>query len=253
MVRELPNLTNERSFINRKGVQSWRVSERTSPTVKIPDAAAMAEPQRIPKVDYLLARTRRQQIFDATCRVLRRKSFHEATVKEIAKEAGLAAGSIYVYLQSKDDILLLLADSMVAELMEMLPRIREQSRDEPRRELIALTGAVVDVIDRYREAFCALNQEVRYLARRPNYRAALKQIVGRYTSTIEDVLERGRALGTMLFSDVRSVVQAIHMLCSGWAMGADYLGKTSKEAYQRQIASLIEGRFFNSEADGHRP
>ena len=30
-----------------------------------------------------------------------------------------------------------------------------------------LERAAIDVIDRYREAFCVLNQEVRYLARRP--------------------------------------------------------------------------------------
>ena len=195
-----------------------------------------------------LVRARRQQIFAAACRVLRHKSFHEATVKEIALEAGLAAGSIYVYLQGKDDILLLLAESMVAELTEMLPRIRGKSRGEPRRELLELMRAAIDVIDRYREAFCVLNQEVRYLARRPDYRAALKQIVGRYTSTIENVLERGRRMDVIVYDDLRSVVQAVHMLCSGWAMGADYLGKTGKEIYWRQVAALVEGRFFNPAA-----
>ena len=59
-------------------------------------------------------KTRRRQIFLAACRVLARKSFHEASVKELALEAGLAAGSIYVYLQGKEDILILIAESMVA-------------------------------------------------------------------------------------------------------------------------------------------
>jgi hypothetical protein len=40
------------------------------------------------------------------------------------------------------------------------------------------------------------------------------------------------------------------MLCSGWAMGADYLGKTDKETYWLQIAALVEGRFFAGEAPG---
>jgi AcrR family transcriptional regulator len=194
--------------------------------------------------DEALVRARRQQIFAAACRVLKRKSFHEATVKEIAAEAGLAAGSIYVYLQSKDDILLLLAESMVAEVAEMLPHIRERSRSEPRRELLELMRAAVDVIDRYREAFCVLNQEVRYLARRPRYRAALTEVVNRYTSTLERVLERGRSDGVIFYDDLRSVVQAVHMLCSGWAMGADYLDKTDKETYQRQIAAIVSGTFF---------
>jgi AcrR family transcriptional regulator len=204
----------------------------------------MAEPLRFPAQDEDLARTRRRQIFLAACRVLERKSFHEATVKEIALEAGLAAGSIYVYLRSKYDILILLADSMVAELSAMLPQIRARSGGEPRRELLELMRAALDVVDRYREAFCVLNQEVRYVSRRPAYRSALKGIVGDYTAMLEDVLERGRKLGVIACGDLRSVVEAIHMMVSGWAMGADYLGNTSKETYWRQIAALVEGRFF---------
>jgi AcrR family transcriptional regulator len=214
------------------------------PSVRVPPGFRMAEAVKLQGQDDNLVRARRQQIFSAACRVLHRKSFHEATVKEIAQEAKLAAGSIYVYLQSKDDILLLLADSMVAELIEMLPQIRLRSRGDSRRELLEVTRAALDVIDRYREAFCVLNQEVRYLARRPGYRAALNRIVGRYTSTLEDVLERGHRAGTIAYDDLHSVVQAIHMLCSGWAMGADYLGKTDKETYWRQIAAIVEGRFF---------
>ena len=70
--------------------------------------------------------------------------------------------------------------------------------------------------------------------------------MGRYTSTVENVLERGRKMGVIFYDDLRSVVQAVHMLCSGWAMGADYLGKTDKETYWRQVAALVEGRFFDA-------
>ncbi len=56
-----------------------------------------------------LVKSRRRQIFLAACRVLARKSFHEASVKELALEAGLAAGSIYLYLDSKDEIIPLIA------------------------------------------------------------------------------------------------------------------------------------------------
>ena len=66
------------------------------------------------------------------------------------------------------------------------------------------------------------------------------------------MLERGRKLGVIFYDDLRSVVQAIHMLCSGWAMGADYLGKTDKETYWRQIAALVEGRFFDAERRARR-
>ena len=92
----------------------------------------MAEPSRTQPQDDALVRARRRQIFLAACRVLARKSFHEATVRELAVEAGLAAGSIYVYLQSKDDILILIAEPMVADLAAELPASLARSGAGPR-------------------------------------------------------------------------------------------------------------------------
>ena len=142
--------------------------------------------------DEKLVKARRRQIFLAACRVLARKSFHEASVKELALEAGVAAGSIYLYLDSKDEIIPLIGESMVAELVEMLPAIRERTVGDPRRELIDVMRAILDVIDRYREAFNVLHHEARYLERRPQYRTAMKKIGGDYLGAVAEIIERGR-------------------------------------------------------------
>src|SRR6266852_3353073 len=176
----------------------------------------MTEALKLQNHDDPLIKARKRQIFLAACRVLARKSFHQATVKEMALEAGLAAGSIYVYLQSKDDILLLLAESMIAELLEALPALRAQSKGDPRREL---------------------------LARRPQYRSALNQITSGYKGALADVLERGRAMGVIRFESIPTVVEAIHMLYSGWA-GPVLPATSDKETYWREIAALVDGRLF---------
>ncbi len=144
----------------------------------------MPEAARTLPQDDSLVRARRRQIFLAACRVLSRKSFHEASVKELALEAGLAAGSIYVYLQGKEDILILMAESMVAELVESLPEIHLRVGGDPRGELLEIARTILDVIDRYREAFTVMNHEVRYLARRPEHRRALGKIVDDYHSAV---------------------------------------------------------------------
>lgn len=204
----------------------------------------MAEALRTTNQDDVLVKARRRQIFSAACRVLARKSFHQATVKEIAVEAGLAAGSIYLYVQSKDEILLLLAESMVGEVAEALPAIRTSSRNDPRLELIGIMRIALDVIDRYREAFAVLNHEVRYLARRPQYRPQLEVILEPYLGALGTAIKAGRELGLMVFDDVASVVEAVHMLCSGWAMGTGILAKTDKETYWKEIVRVIKGQFF---------
>jgi TetR/AcrR family transcriptional regulator, fatty acid metabolism regulator protein len=204
----------------------------------------MAEPLRTQPQDESLVRARRRQIFLAACRVLGRKSFYEASVRELALEARLATGSLYVYLQSKDEILILIAESMVGELVEMLPAIRERSAGDARRELIDVMRAILDVIDRYRDAFTVLHHEGRYLERRPRYRNAMRTAVRPYVDAVVEVLERGRAAGAIHFSNARATAHAIHMLCAGWATGTNSLRGIDKETYWREIEALVEGRFF---------
>ena len=67
-----------------------------------------------------------------------------------------------------------------------------------------------------------------------------------YWVELAEILERGRRTGVIHFEDARSAVHAIHMLCAGWAMGANNLKGTDKETYWREIAAIVEGRFFGS-------
>jgi AcrR family transcriptional regulator len=204
----------------------------------------MAEALRNQSPDPTLAESRRRQIFLAACRVLGRKSFHEASVKELAFEAGIAAGSIYLYLRSKDEILVLIAESMVGELIEQLPAIRERSGGDPRRELIEMMSTIIDVIDRYRDAFNVLHHEGRYLERRPQYKHAIARASDPYRSAVADVLIRGREQGVIHFIDSISAVHIIHMLCAGWAMRSRALHDIDKETYKREVEDILEGRFF---------
>ncbi len=204
----------------------------------------MAEALRNQSPDQTLAESRRRQIFLAACRVLARKSFHEASVKELALEAGIATGSIYLYLHSKDEILVLIAESMVGELVEQLPAIRARSGGDPRRELIEMMSTIIDVIDRYRDAFNVLHHEGRYLERRTEYKQAIVRASDPYRSAVADVLRRGRQAGVIHFFDALSAVHIIHMLCAGWAMHGLSLRGIEKETYKREVTAILEGRFF---------
>lgn len=45
------------------------------------------------------------RILEAAVKVFARQGFHQSTVAQIAKEAGVADGTIYLYFKNKDDIL----------------------------------------------------------------------------------------------------------------------------------------------------
>ncbi len=57
-----------------------------------------------------LAERRRVQILDAARQCFRRKGFHQATMQEICVEAGISAGALYRYFNSKSDIIAAIAE-----------------------------------------------------------------------------------------------------------------------------------------------
>src|SRR5436305_10207394 len=60
---------------------------------------------------------KRTRIMDAAIKVFAERGFHTATVAEIAKAAGVADGTIYLYFKSKDDLLLRVFDEKMTELL----------------------------------------------------------------------------------------------------------------------------------------
>ena len=55
--------------------------------------------------DEKLIDRRRRQIAEGALKAFTAKGYHAATVREIADEAGLTMGSLYNYIQSKEDII----------------------------------------------------------------------------------------------------------------------------------------------------
>ena len=56
-----------------------------------------------------LADDRRRQILAAAERCFARHGFHQCSMQEVCKEAGLSPGSVYRYFRSKDDIIVAMA------------------------------------------------------------------------------------------------------------------------------------------------
>jgi TetR/AcrR family transcriptional regulator, fatty acid metabolism regulator protein len=73
---------------------------------------------------------KRQRILDAAVRVFARKGYFASRVSDVAKAAGIADGTVYLYFKSKDDVLVSLFDEVMSEHVEA-----------GRREVAAIDGA----------------------------------------------------------------------------------------------------------------
>ena len=67
-------------------------------------------------------------IFDAACRVMREKGFHQARMADIAAAAGISYGLVYHYFKSKADLF----DALYEEWWGPLERMTERLVDEDR-------------------------------------------------------------------------------------------------------------------------
>jgi TetR/AcrR family fatty acid metabolism transcriptional regulator len=80
------------------------------------------------------------KIIEAATKVFARKGFYKAKISEIASEARVADGTIYIYFENKDDILIcLFEEQMKAVLDNMVIRISEEDNPVKKLEKFALT------------------------------------------------------------------------------------------------------------------
>lgn len=65
-------------------------------------------------------RNKHEQIIEAAVKVFAKKGFYNAKISEIAREANVADGTIYLYFKNKDDILISLFEERMGSLIRRM-------------------------------------------------------------------------------------------------------------------------------------
>ena len=65
-----------------------------------------------PSLNELRTNLRRTQILEAATRVFAEKGYHRATTKDVARAAGMAEGTIYLYFENKSELLIALMEHL---------------------------------------------------------------------------------------------------------------------------------------------
>jgi TetR/AcrR family transcriptional regulator, fatty acid metabolism regulator protein len=162
-----------------------------------------------------------QQILDAAIRVFARNGYYNSRVSDIAREAGVAAGTIYLYFKTKDEILVTLFRERMAEWVA-----------HARREIAAEADAVAKIRRLILLHFSVLEgnpdlAEVVQVELRQGhkfFRGASAHEVSAYFELIRSVLEEGMASGQVR-PDVpprvatKMLFGAMDQLATSWVLG----------------------------------
>src|SRR6266478_4886219 len=133
-----------------------------------------------------------QAIIDAAIRVFARNGYYNSRVSDIAREAGIASGTIYLYFKTKDDILVRLFREKMAEWVAL---VRKEVAAE--RDPLAKIRKIVALHFRVLQENPDLAEVVQVELRQGNkfFRGASAHEVSAYFDVIQSVLEEGVAAG----------------------------------------------------------
>jgi AcrR family transcriptional regulator len=90
---------------------------------------------------------RRQQIIVAAKRVFSGKGFNKATMEDIAKEAELSPGTLYLYFKNKEELYASLSLRILQYLNIRVDHVNKEEGLDPVGKLDALIEAMYDVYD----------------------------------------------------------------------------------------------------------
>ena len=193
----------------------------------------------------LKATDKHQRILDAAVKVFATKGFFQAKVSEIAREAQVADGTVYLYFKSKDDLLISIFEVRMREAISRFREAALQEKDAPSRleRLIRMHLAEFQSDPDLAAVFqVELRQSQRFM--REYAKSELKE----YLDLIGDIIQEGQREGAFR-TDIpgglmkRFIFGTIDEVVSTWVMSG------MKQDMDGLVAPLLD-LFLNGIAKG---
>jgi TetR/AcrR family fatty acid metabolism transcriptional regulator len=186
---------------------------------------------------------KRVRILDAATKVFAERGFHSATVAEIARIAGVADGTIYLYFKGKDDLLLRLFDEKMTDLLSEARAALAGEPDAPAR-LRRFIQLHLSAVERNPDLAAVLIVELRQSAQ--FLKAADRNKLAAYIDLIAEVVKAGQDSGQIAASVSpatvkRAIFGALDELALGWLVSGrrTSLKKTAAEVAEWLVRGLL--------------
>jgi AcrR family transcriptional regulator len=179
-------------------------------------------------------------ILDATDRLLARYGYRKMTVEDIAVEAGIGKGTIYLHFASKEEVVLSHVDRIVDRLKQqhlgVIARSEITAPERIRQMLLARVLFRFDSIQHYTQSLNDLLAALRpgLLARRARYFEEEAQIFA-------EVLAEGRASGELQFENEFTAARALLEATNGllpYSLSTNELGE--REEVERRTTAIAD-------------
>ena len=181
------------------------------------------------------------KIIDAATKIFAEKGFYQARISEIAREAQVADGTIYIYFENKDDILIcLFEEQMKAVLDNMIEQIAREEDPVKKLERFALTH--LRLIEKHKDMAEIIQVEVRQSSK--FMKEYENEKFARYLELIGDIIREGQEMGVFKTDVIPGVAKraffgALDEMSRFWVL-------SSRRRYDiRTAAKQISDYFLN--------
>ena len=188
-----------------------------------------------------------QKIIQAAINVFARKGFFNARISDIAKEAQVADGTIYLYFNNKFDILISLFEDEIGKLILQIKQLLEKEHD-PRRMLEVFALNHLQLVQEKRELAEVLQMELRQSNKFIKEYRNTKFI--EYLDIISAIIRKGQSAG-LFRKDIlpgvakRAFFGALDEMSRLWVLSPNPKYSIEEAAHQISdifLAGLLEGQ-----------
>ncbi|HAX61091.1 MAG TPA: hypothetical protein DCX95_00810 [Elusimicrobia bacterium] len=132
---------------------------------------------------------KRQKILDSAIKILNQKEYYKCPIDEIAKNAGVAKGTVYLYFKNKEDLHLSVLINLIDKVIDIAENVKKN--DSPaKRQLFLLLQRIFNFIDTYRHLFLSIRQEAKPPLKEKLHNQFRKKI-GELIKAISIIIEKG--------------------------------------------------------------
>lgn len=158
---------------------------------------------------------RRSQIISAAVRILENESFDQMSMSELAEEAKISVGTIYQYVKSKEDVLVMVIVDILEAYREAMTPILE-SEPDPVARLRQAFRAYSEVVESRRSAVVLGYGASRALS--ADGRKRVKELEEETTGMLADCVRYGVDAGSFTAASPDLVAWDLAVLAHTWAL-----------------------------------
>jgi len=182
---------------------------------------------------------KRERILKAAIKVFARNGFFHAKVEEIAKEAGVATGTTYLYFENKDDILISIFEEEMQPIIEAM-KVELNSKQTAREKILCFVNLHFDMIQNKPDMAQLLEVELRQSSKFIHGYEGTK--FKEYLNVVSAALEEGQAKGEFRKDIHPSIFKqilfgAVDQIATNWTLSKSK--KYSLKQSAEQVAAII--------------